>query len=358
MGLLSFGGAKTVVGVDIGSSAVKAVELKPLKRGFELVAIGHASLIPDAIVDGHIIDLNHVSDTIGRLLAENNIKNRDVNTSVSGHSVIIKKIEVAYMTDDELAERIQWEADQHIPFDITDVNLDYSVVSRDPSAGVMQVLLVACKRDKIAQYTTVISQAGRNAVVIDVDAFALQNAYEVNYQPMPTATVVLLNIGASVTNINIVRGSNSVFVRDISAGGNQYTDLLQKELGLTFEQAEALKRGIPTDSGLQLSDAQSLLDSVTDIIAMEVQKTLDFWRSTSPSGDVAPVDQVLVAGGSSKVSGLTSIFSERFGIPVERFNAFNPSQIVISPKKDEEYIREISPMMAVAVGLAARRPGE
>ncbi|OYT71767.1 MAG: pilus assembly protein PilM [Chloracidobacterium sp. CP2_5A] len=359
MGLLGFGGAKTVVGIDIGSSAVKAVELKPLKNGFELVAIGHANLVPDAIVDGHIIDLNHVSDAIGRLLGEHNIKAKDVNTSVSGHSVIVKKIEVSYMTDDELAERIQWEADQHIPFDIMDVNLDYSVVGRDPARGLMQVLLVACKRDKIAQYTTVISQAGRNPVVIDVDAFALQNAYEVNYQPMPTATVALLDVGASVTSINIVRGTNSVFTRDISAGGNQYTDLLQKELGLTFEQAEALKRGVPTDNGLQPSDAQSLIDSVTDIMAMEVQKTLDFWRATGASSDVAPVDRVLIAGGSSKVPGLTAAFSERFGIPVERFNAFNPSRISVNAKKfDEEYIREMSPTMAVAVGLAARHPGQ
>jgi len=356
MGLLGFGGAKTVVGIDIGSSAVKVVELKPLKNNFELVAIGHANLVPDAIVDGHIIDLNHVSDTIRRLLTEQKIKTKDVHTSVSGHSVIIKKIEVGYMTDDELAERIRWEADQHIPFDIADVNLDYSVVGRDPANGVMHVLLVACKRDKIAQYTTVISQAERNPVVIDVDAFALQNAYEINYQPMPTATVALLDIGASVTSVNIVRGTNSVFVRDISAGGNQYTDLLQKELGLTFERAEALKRGVPTDNGLQPSDAQSLIDSVTDILAMELQKTIDFWRSTG-SSDVAPIDRVLVAGGSSKVSGLTSVFSERFGIPVERFNAFNPSRIIVNPRKfDEEYIREMSPTMAVAVGLAARQP--
>ncbi|AEP12285.1 type IV pilus assembly protein PilM [Chloracidobacterium thermophilum] len=359
MGLLGFGSAKTTVGIDIGSSAIKVVELQPVKNGtYKLLNIGHANLVPDAIVDGHIIDLNHVSDAIGRLLGEHKIKTKDVHTSVSGHSVIIKKIEVAYMTDDELAERIQWEADQHIPFDITDVNLDYSVVGRDPASGVMQVLLVACKRDKIAQYTTVISQAGRNPVVIDVDAFALQNAYEVNYQPMPTATVALLDIGAAVTSINIVRGSNSVFTRDISAGGNQYTDLLQKELGLTFEQAEALKRGVPTDNGLQPSDAQSLIDSVTDILAMEVQKTMDFWRATS-SSDVAPIDRVLVAGGSSKISGLTSAFSERFGIPVERFNAFNPSRIKVdSGKFDEEYIREMSPTMAVAVGLAARQPGQ
>jgi type IV pilus assembly protein PilM len=342
-----------LVGVDIGSSAIKAIELKPFKGGFELVAIGHVPLLSDTIVDGHIIDLNHVSDVISRIFVEQGIKTREVGTSVSGHSVIIKKIDVPYMSDEELQERINWESEQHIPFDIAEVNLDYSVLGRDPASGMMQVLLVACKRDKIAQYTQVIAQAGRTPVFMDVDSFALQNAYELNYQPMPTTTVALLDIGASVTSINILRGVTSLFTRDISAGGNQYTDLLQKELNLTFEQAEALKRGIPTDTGLQPEDTQNLIDSVTDILALEVQKTLDFWRATSQMGDSGHIDRVLVSGGSSKVRSLTAAFSERFGIPVERFDAFRNIRFN-SKKFDEEYIRELSPNMAVAIGLASR----
>jgi type IV pilus assembly protein PilM len=352
MGL--FGGSKSLVGVDIGSSAIKAVEMKPVgKGGFELVSIGHVPLLSDTIVDGHIIDLNHVSDVISRIFTEQGIKTREVGTSVSGHSVIIKKIDVPYMSDEEIAERINWEAEQHIPFDIQDVNLDFTVLNRDPASGSMQVLLVACKRDKIAQYTTVISQAGRIPVFMDVDSFAIQNAYNINYQPMPTTTVALLDVGASVTSVNIVRGDSSLFTRDISAGGNQYTDLLQKELNLTFEQAEALKRGVPTENGLQPDDAQPLIDSVTDILAMEVQKTLDFWRATSQMGDAAQIDRVLVAGGSSKIRSLTSSFSERFGIPVEKFDSFRNIRFN-SKKFDEEYIRELSPNMAVAVGLASR----
>ncbi|MBX7219461.1 MAG: pilus assembly protein PilM [Blastocatellia bacterium] len=348
-----FGAKRSLVGVDIGSSAVKAVELKHQKGTFELVAIGHVPLLSDTIVDGHIIDLNHVSDVISRIFTEQGIKTNQVGTSVSGHSVIVKKISVPYMSDEELAERINWEAEQHIPFDIADVNLSYEVLGRDPASGSMEVLLVACKRDKIAQYTQVIAQASKQPVFMDVDSFALQNSYELNYQPMPTTTVALLDIGASVTSINVVRGTSSLFTRDVSAGGNQYTDLLQKELNLTFEQAEALKRGVPTDNGVQPEDAQPLIESVTDILAMEVQKTLDFWKATSQMGDSVQIDRILVSGGSSKVRGLTSYFSERFGIPVERFDAFRT--IKFNAKKfDEEYIRELAPNMAIAVGLASR----
>src|SRR5215510_9999195 len=242
---------KSIVGLDIGSSAIKAVELKPARGGFELMHIAHQNLQSDTIVDGHIIDLNHVSDCINRIWNERGIKTSQVATSLSGHAVIVKKITLPTMPDEELDEQIHWEAEQYIPFDINDVNLYHEVIGNDPSGQNMDVLLVACKRDKIAQFTQVISQAGKQPVIVDVDAFALQNAYEANYHPSPHQTVALLDIGASVMTINVVRGTTSIFTRDISAGGNQYTDLLQKELNMTFEQAEALKRG--ADFGAELS---------------------------------------------------------------------------------------------------------
>ena len=238
---------RSVVGLDIGSSAIKAVELRPARNGFELMHIAHQNLQSDTIVDGHIIDLNHVSDSINRIWNEQGIKTNQIATSLSGHAVIVKKILLPAMPEEELDEQIHWEAEQYIPFDINDVNLYHEITGYDGSGQNMDVLLVACKRDKIAQFTQVISQAGKQPVIVDVDAFALQNAYEANYHPSPGTTVALLDIGASVMTINIVRGTTSIFTRDISAGGNQYTDLLQKELGLTFEQAESLKRGAGVD---------------------------------------------------------------------------------------------------------------
>lgn len=342
---------KSVVGLDIGSSALKAVELKPSRGGFELIHLAHQNLQSDTIVDGHIIDLNHVSDSINRIWAEQNLKTNLVATSISGHAVIVKKITLPSMPEEELDEQIHWEAEQYIPFDINDVNLYHEVVGYDASGQNMEVLLVACKRDKIAQFTQVISQAGKQPIIIDVDAFAIQNAYEVNYYPTADQTVALLDIGASVMTMNIVRGATSIFTRDISAGGNQYTDLLQKELDLTFEQAEALKRGVAFDAQMSLDQAEPAINSVSEMLGLEIQRTLDFFRSTAI--DSPSIDRMLIAGGSSKVVHLTEYLSDKFQIPVERFDSFR--SIRFDHKRiDDEYLREISPNMAVAVGLAVR----
>jgi type IV pilus assembly protein PilM len=342
---------KSVVGLDIGSSALKAVELKQGRNGFELVHIAHQNLQSDTIVDGHIIDLNHVSDSISRIWNDQHIKTDQVATSLSGHAVIVKKILLPSMPEEELDEQIHWEAEQYIPFDINDVNLYHEIISHDAMSQNMDVLLVACKRDKIAQFTQVISQAGKQPVIVDVDAFALQNSYEVNYNPSPNQTVALLDIGASVMTINIVRGVTSIFTRDISAGGNQYTDLLQKELNLTFEQAESVKRGATLDEQASSEQIQPAIHSVSEMLALEIQRTLDFFRATAV--DSPAIDRMLLAGGSSKVSELTEYLSDKFQMPVERFDSFR--SIKFDPKKfDDEYLRELSPNMAVAVGLAVR----
>ena len=237
--------SKAVVGLDIGSSAVKAVELKPAGKGFRVAAFAIEPVPPDSIVDGAIIDGGAVADAIRRVFERKTFKTKEVAASLSGNAVIVKKISLPVMTEAELGESIYWEAEQYIPFDIQDVNLDYQIL--DPgtgpdSKGTMDVLLVAAKKEKIADYTNVISQAGRVPVVVDVDAFALQNAYEANYGPQPGAIVVLLNAGASAININILNGDQSLFTRDISIGGNAYTEAVQKELGLPFERAEQAKR--------------------------------------------------------------------------------------------------------------------
>src|SRR2546421_5893799 len=238
---------KNVVGVDIGSSSVKAVELQGKNGNFELVSLGYEGLQPDSIVDGQIMELNSVSNAIANIFNEHKIKTMKVAAGVNGHSVIVKNIVLPQMTADELQESFAWHAEEHIPFDISDVNLDYHVTGSTPDA--IHVLLAACKRDKIANLKQTIQLAGKQPSVIDVDAFALQNCYELNYEPQPGQVVALLNIGASTTNINILNGTRSVFTRDASVGGNQYTGLLQKELGLTFEQAEAGKRGVALPEG-------------------------------------------------------------------------------------------------------------
>src|SRR5881296_140722 len=211
--------SKAVVGLDIGSSAVKAVELKPSGKGFKVTAFAIEPVPPDSIVDGAIIDGTAVADAIRRLFENKAFKTKEVAASLSGNAVIVKKINLPVMSESELAESIYWEAEQYIPFDIQDVNLDYQILNAGTgaeSAGTMDVLLVAAKKEKIADYTGVISQAGRIPIVVDVDVFALQNAYEVNYGLDPQTVVVLLNAGASAININILTGDQSLFTRDIS----------------------------------------------------------------------------------------------------------------------------------------------
>src|SRR4029079_9473856 len=312
--------AKSLVGLDIGSSSVKAIELKSVGKGFRVSAIGVESVPPDSIVDGAIIDGGAVADAVRRLFANKRFKAKDVVASLSGNSVIVKKISLPSMTEAELAESIYWEAEQYIPFDLQDVNLDYQILDRASAGGkgMMDVLLVAAKKEKIADYTGVIGQAGRVAVVVDVDAVALQNAYEINYGIDPNAVVVLLNAGASATNINILAGDQSVFTRDISIGGNAYTEALQRELHLPFDLADQLKRGLAVD-GVTFDEARPVLRAVSENVMLEIQKTFDFFKATASSDRI---DRIMVSGGGSRAEGFTEMLTHRFEAPVEAFDPF------------------------------------
>ena len=344
---------KPVVGLDIGSSAVKAVELKPVGKGYRVSAFGTEPVPPDSIVDGAIIDGGAVAEAIRRLFENRAFKTKEVAASLSGNAVIVKKISLAVMTEAELSESIYWEAEQYIPFDIQDVNLDYQILDAGSGKGTMDVLLVAAKKEKIADYTSVIAQAGRVPVIVDVDAFALQNAYEMNYGPVSSAVVVLLNAGASAININIVSSGQSVFTRDISMGGNAYTEAVQKELNLQFESAEAAKKGEMVE-GVTFEDVKPVLHAMTENVLLEIQKTFDFFKATASSDRI---DRILTSGGACSVDGFGQSLGERFGAPVEMFDPFR--KITFDPAKlglaDAD---RLVPTAAVAVGLALRKAGD
>ncbi|HTC77124.1 MAG TPA: type IV pilus assembly protein PilM [Terriglobales bacterium] len=345
--MFGMGGAKTIVGLDIGSSSIKAVELKKSRGEVELVHIGLEPLASDIVVDSMIVDSGSVSSAITKIFNENNIKSKAVATSVSGHSVIVKRIPMATMDDSELAASISTEAAQHIPFDIADVNVDYQILSED-SGPQMDVLLVAVKKDKILNYTNVLSLAGKSPAVVDIDAFALQNCYEYNYEPSPSSTVALLNLGASVMNINIVKGTTPLFTRDVSVGGNQYTDSLQKELDLSFDDAESLKLG--NKVGTVSEDAKApILQQVTEIIVLEIQKTFDFFRATAAGEHI---ERIYLAGGSAKVPGLMEALRQEFSLPVEMLNPFQRIQAATGVATD--LIDRNAGQLAIAVGLALR----
>src|SRR5437764_4238244 len=263
-------GNKGLVGLDIGSSSVKAVELQGKPGALSLVNLGFQGLQPDTVVDGQIMELNDVSGVISTVFSSHQFKTDAVAAGVSGSSVIVKNIIVPQMTREELEESIDWHAEEHIPFEISDVSLDYQVVGSGTDS--LHVLMAACKRDFVANLKQAIQLAGKHPAVIDVDAFALQNCYEVNYEPADNAVVALLNVGASTMNINILRGVRSVFTRDVSVGGNQYTSLLQKELGLTYEHAEAVKRSGAPPARALLAARRGGLRSARDGDALRLRQ--------------------------------------------------------------------------------------
>jgi type IV pilus assembly protein PilM len=349
------GRKKDVVGIDIGSSSIKLVEVREASRGYQLTNFGIAELHPETIVDGAIMDTAAVVDAIGSLVSGLKVKVKDVVTAVSGNAVRIQKISLPSMTKEELEESIQWEAEQYIPFDISDVNIDFQILDTlEDGSGQMEVILAAAKKDVINEYVAVISEAGLNVVIVDVDCFALENMFDVNYQFETGDIIALVNVGASFTNINIIKNGMSAFTRDIASGGNQYTEELQKRFSISYDDAEALKLGkggkdIPRD------EMKKVIDQVSgDLVASEIQKTIDYFLS---QGGHHSVSKMYLSGGTSKTVGLPKVIADKTAIPIEIINPF--ANIDYSEKLfDAAYIQEIAPFGSVGVGLALRRLGD
>jgi type IV pilus assembly protein PilM len=326
------------------------------KKGYSLEKFGIVPLDPELIVDGTVMDAGRVTDAIRQLAGEQKIKVKDVALSVSGHSVIVKKIQVPVMSEDELEESIKWEAEQYIPFDINDVNIDFHILGQAEGAEnreQMSVVLVAVKKDKLNEYTALITEAGLTPVIVDVDAFTLENMYCANYDIRQNETAALVNIGASVMNINIVKNGNFAFTRDISVGGNRYTETVQKELSLSYEEAEKAKKGESVE-GVNPETLNAVIETVNGEVTSEIARSFDYFKTTSLQ---EKVDKAILSGGCSKIRGLVPFLTERLGVKVEMANPFN--HVEISPKAfDVQYIRDVAPQVAVGVGLAIRRLGD
>ncbi len=355
MGFLPFGSSKNAIALDIGSSYIKVLELVSAKGKWSLANFGMKKLPPEAVVDGQLMNSNVIVDSIRELVTEQKIKTREVVTSVSGHSVIIKKINLPIMSRTELEESIQWEAEQYIPFDINDVNIDVQIL--DPAgdaSGQMEVLLVAAKKDMINDYTAIVQEAGLSPVVMDVDSFAIENAFQLNYDIAPDDTVVLVNIGASLININILRGGVTAFTRDITLGGNQYTEEIQKQLNVSYEEAEALKIGgdiIRDAQAVVPEEVETIIRQVSGNVATEIQRSLDFYAATAAEDEIRGV---FLSGGTARVPGLARAIQEKTGLAVELVNAFR--RVEINEKDfNVDFLTEVGSMASVAVGLAMRR---
>jgi len=353
-GKMMWGKKKDVIGLDIGSSSIKLVELKEDKNGYQLQNLAISPLPPEAIVDGALMDSVTIIDTIREVITASKTKSKDAVTSISGHSVIVKKISLPFMTEAELEESIQWEAERYIPFDINDVNIDFQIFGSTPeNPEVMDVILVAAKKDIINDYVSVIMESGLNPVIIDLDSFALENMLDIHYETGEGETVAIANVGASVTNIDIIKNNISAFTRDIFRGGNQITEEIQRQLHVDHEEAEKIKVGTKVDLTSQ-PVIQEVLKTASESLAVEIGNSLDFFQSTAT---YEKIGKLYLSGGGSKIKDFDIILQQQIGIPVEVVNPFK--KIDYSGRNfDLEYLREIGPIMAVGVGLASRKVGD
>jgi len=349
-----FKAKKDIVGIDIGSSSVKLVQLREARGGYQLVNLGMAMLPPEAIVDNAIMDSASVVQAIRSLVESQKVKTKNVATSISGHSVIIRKVQLPIMTDDEMEASIQWEAEQYIPFEISEVNLDFQILGPDPKdPSQMTVILVAAKKDFVSDYMAVFKDAGLSPMVMDIDCFALENAFEANYLIGGDEVVALINMGATAMNVDILKGSGTLFTRDIQVGGNMFNEEIQKRLGLNSTDAEIVKLGGTVENVDPAAVAEVTADAA-EILAQEVQRSLDFFSATSAD---EKVQKLFIAGGVARAAQVRVALEQRLGIPVEVLNPFQ--SIAISEKDfDLEHIGAVGPLYTVAVGLAMRRLGD
>lgn len=350
------GEGKNLVGVDIGSASIKACLVKETRKGLGLVRLGYVPLGPQVIVDGQVMDAGAVVEALGKVFADAKIRQRECALSVSGQSVIIRKITVPMMTPAELDEQIQWEAEQHIPFDIKDVQVDYQVLRTRPEASQMDLLLVAAKKDRIEDYAQLARNAKLKPVVCDVDSFTVQNLFEYSRGLPEDKTIALINVGASFSSLSIIANGVHVFPREIANGGNAVTEEIQKQLGIPFEQAEAYKCGgsDPARGGMVPQQVVQILEAATDSIAAEIQRSIDFYLATSGEGEIA---RIYVTGGTANLPALAKAIERRARAPVE---AWSPIEKVSVEAKevDAQLLTQRAAQLSVALGLSLRKERE
>lgn len=335
-------------GLDIGSSLVKAIQLEHDGQGATLVALGTAALPHEAVAEGSVKDPATVADAIREAVAAAGIEAHAVAIGVAGRELIIKTVRIPEVPAKELKDAVHLEAEHHIPFAIEEVFLDYHVVGRHE--GAMDLIIVAAKKSKVLDYVGVVEDAGFEPVVVDVDGFALGNQFELNQAQPGEEAVALIDIGASIMKTNVVRGGASIFARDVTFGGNNYTDAIAHHLGVPFEQAEAAKVG--RDTEVDWNRLVPALEMVSRELALEAQRTFDYLAS---SADAAHIGKIVLAGGCAKLPGLAEYLASTWGAPVE---IARPFERVTVGAEHAATVEALGPALAVAVGLGLRHVGD
>jgi type IV pilus assembly protein PilM len=350
MSLMVFGKKDNLVGLDIGSRSIKAAQIVDSKRGPALKHFGIVDIAHGAIEEGTINDPESVAQSIQQLFKSNSIKQSNVAVSIGGYSVIVKKINVQTMAEEQLQETIHFEAEQYIPFDISDVNLDFQILGEnEANPSQMNVFLVAAKKEMVNDYINLVNLAGLNPCIVDVEAFALQNTFESNYD-VQDDNIALIDIGASKTSLNILKGSSSVFMRDVSLGCGQINQKIMSLIECTFEEAEQLKHGDNPDR-LTQEDLKGIVSSVVADWCTEIRRALDFFYSTYPEDQIK---RIILSGGGANISEFRHLLATEASAEVESINPFQKFHLE-GKSLDDAYIKQIGPQAAISMGLAMRK---
>jgi type IV pilus assembly protein PilM len=344
---------QNTIGLDIGSNSIKLVQLRTTKQGYALENFAISKLEPEAIYEGGIRDQGLVIERIKELVTSHDLKTKNVALSIGGHSVIVKKITLPAMSDEELAESIRWEAEQYIPYDPEDVYLDHQVLKLRAEQGQMDVLLVAAKRDVVDQYVDVVREVGLKPVVVDTDCFAVQNSFELSYGLPEDELVCLIHVGAESLNLNVISYGVTSFTRDLQLGGEAYTSEIIKQMGCSYQEAEAYKLG---GIGNQIlpQEVPRILQSISENFASEINRSLEFHLATSGE---ASFHKIYLSGGGARLSSLSDEIARKSNTPVELIDPFRA--IEVNPALFKmEYIRDWSAHSTVALGLSLRHRGD
>jgi type IV pilus assembly protein PilM len=348
-----FGKKTNLVGLDIGSRTIKAAEIVDGKKGITLKNFGAIDIDPGLIEEGNIKDPAAVSTSIRKLFKENGFKEQNVAISIGGYSVIVKKINVQTMTEEELHNTIRVEAEQYIPFDIKDVNLDFQILGEsDHNPNQMNVLLVAAKTDMVNEYINLVEMAGLTAQIIDVDAFALQNSFEFIYSP-EDENVALIDIGAGKTSLNILKGSTSVFMRDVSLGCGQINEQIVSIVGCSLVEAEAIKHSEQSDK-ISSEDLNEIITSVVSDWCTEIKRALDFYYATYPEDQIT---KIILSGGGANIKEFRQLLASEASAEVSTIDPFDRFAAV-KDSLDSAFLKQIAPQAAISIGLALRKIGD
>ena len=341
-----FGRKKTTVGLDIGSGLIKVAVVDHSRTEPELVRVSIAPLLADAIVEGEIMDPGIVADAIGAAFSSAGIKHKNVVTAVGGRDVIIKKIQIERMKEAQAREVIRWEAEQHVPFDMESVELDFQILDPDGTEAEMPVLLVAAKRELIENKLRLLTDAGLTPAIVDVDAFALHNAFELNHPDAMNGVVALVNIGHEVTNINILEDGVPILTRDITVGTRRFREDLQRERGLGAEDADKLIQGYDRSPHLD-----AVIEGRGEEIAVGLERAAAFLASSSRSG--SQLRGAYTCGGGSRMPGLTEALANRLRLTVQQANPL--ANLKVRDGALESLVTdEVAPLLMLPIGLALR----